>query len=161
MKTCRNCGALIDDNVKFCSSCGAQQPDNNTSGGASDYRNSNTFDGSPNRAENNYQYGYSTDPVHNTEPAGTDPFAITALVLGIAGIIFSWTLFGVPSILGLIFGIVAMNRCKKEGRAGYGMALAGMIVSIIILVIYFIIIALAMATISSAFGAIGNISYYF
>jgi hypothetical protein len=46
---------------------------------------------------------------------GTDGFAIAALVLGLLG----------SSVLALIFGLVALSRIKKSGKAGRGMAVAG------------------------------------
>lgn len=54
----------------------------------------------------------------------TNGFAIAALVLGILGLCY-----GFPGILGVIFGLVAINQIKNspEQMGGKGMALAGTI----------------------------------
>jgi hypothetical protein len=58
-----------------------------------------------------------------TPPAaqGTNGFSIAALVLGIV-----W-LYGVGSILALVFGYVALGQVKRRGGAGRGMAIAGVV----------------------------------
>jgi len=70
-------------------------------------------------------YGYS-------RPAGNGK-AITALVLGIGSIVFCFFFFfdALLVIPGLIFGIIAMNETKARGGSGRGMALAGVVCSII------------------------------
>jgi hypothetical protein len=53
-----------------------------------------------------------------------DGMAIAALVAGIAGFTFVPVL---GSILGVIFGIIALNKIKQTGYRGRGMAIAGII----------------------------------
>jgi hypothetical protein len=57
----------------------------------------------------------------------TSGLAIASLVCGLAGVLFC----GLPSIVGLILGIVAMKKISEsQGRlGGHGLALAGTIVS--------------------------------
>ena len=50
--------------------------------------------------------------------------AIAALVTALAGLVFC----GLPSIAGLILGIIAMRECRRTGQDGYGLALAGTII---------------------------------
>ncbi len=74
-------------------------------------------------------------------------FAIASLVLGIVSVVFMcvWYL-GIPAaILGLIFGIIA-NKAKKNG-----MATAGIVLSIIGLVLVVILIILAAIGLSMGF----------
>ena len=55
----------------------------------------------------------------------------------IAGFVCSLVLFG---ILGLVFSIVGINDCNKQGLGGKGLGIAGMIISIIkvcCLILYF------------------------
>jgi len=71
----------------------------------------------------------------------TNGFSVAALVLGIAGI---WPLFGVGSVLGLIFGLVGLSQIKRSQgtQSGKGMAIAGIILGSIglLLVIIFIVV---------------------
>ena len=64
-------------------------------------------------------------------PPATDNMAIAALVCGILGITTFWLcLIGaVPSILGIVFGVIGKSRVDKSGGRlqGRGMALAGII----------------------------------
>ncbi len=64
------------------------------------------------------------DPYRQPRPLGTNGKAIASLVAALAGLVFC----GLPSIAGLILGIIAMRECKRTGQDGYGLALAGTIV---------------------------------
>jgi len=63
----------------------------------------------------------------------TSGLAITSLILGIVG----GCTFGLLSIVGLILGIVAAKKIKASGGtiAGRGLAIAGIIISIVTLII--------------------------
>lgn len=58
-------------------------------------------------------------------PRRTSGLAVTALVLGLVGLVVSWFTFAVPSILAMIFGGVALWQTSKDGLGGRGMAIAG------------------------------------
>ena len=82
------------------------------------------------------QYGppqqhYGPPPAQ--QGGGTNGMAIAALVLGIIGLLLSWTVFlAILSVLAVIFGILGRNRAKREPHVGGGgMALAGLICGII------------------------------
>jgi Domain of unknown function (DUF4190)/Septum formation len=62
-----------------------------------------------------YGQAYPTPP----PPAGTNGFAIAALIFGLIG--------GV--LLSVIFGFVALSQIKKRGQGGRGMAIAGLVLS--------------------------------
>jgi hypothetical protein len=64
------------------------------------------------------------DPYRPGTPLGTNGKAIASLVTALAGLMFC----GLPSIAGLILGIIAMRECRRTGQDGYGLALAGTIV---------------------------------
>ena len=68
-------------------------------------------------------------------------FAVTSFVLGILGI------FTMPLLLGLlatIFGAVALGMIKKEGVSyGKGLALAGLILGIVLMVVGLILLPFA------------------
>jgi hypothetical protein len=79
------------------------------------------------------------DPYRAGKPLGTNGKAIASLVTALGGLVFC----GLPSIAGLILGIVAMRECKRTGQDGYGLALAGTIVGALVTVmiaLYFIFI---------------------
>src|SRR4051812_11529185 len=79
------------------------------------------------------------DPYRPGKPLGTNGKAIASLVTALAGLVFC----GLPSIAGLILGIIAMRECRRTGQDGYGLALAGTIVGGLItalVVLYFIFV---------------------
>jgi hypothetical protein len=68
------------------------------------------------------------DPYRQGKPLGTNGKAIASLVASLAGLF----LCGLPSIAGLILGIIAMRECRRTGQDGYGLALAGTIVGALV-----------------------------
>ena len=79
------------------------------------------------------------DPYRPTKPPGTNGKAIAALVTSLAGLMFC----GLPSIVGLILGIIAMRESKRTGQDGYGIALAGTIIGGVLtalLVLYLVLV---------------------
>src|SRR6185503_15219429 len=79
------------------------------------------------------------DPYRAGKPLGTNGKAIASLVTAIGGLVFC----GLPSIAGLILGIIAMRECKRTGQDGYGLALAGTIVGALVTVmiaLYFVFV---------------------
>ena len=66
--------------------------------------------------------GYAQGPYAQPHPATkTNPLAIASLVLSLA-----W-LFGLGSLLGVIFGHVALGQIKQRGEQGRGLAIAGIV----------------------------------
>lgn len=71
--------------------------------------------------------GYSVDPYdpyRMTKPPGTNGMAIGSLIASLVGLLFC----GLPSIAGIILGVIAMRETKRTGQEGHGMALAGTII---------------------------------
>lgn len=68
-------------------------------------------------------------------PRPNSGLAIASLVLGLVGLVVSWFTFGIPSLIALIFGIVAITQTGTGPgrRAGRGMAVAGTILGGVIL----------------------------
>jgi hypothetical protein len=71
-------------------------------------------------------YGYG----HPQPATGTNGFAIASLVLAFF-----------CSILGLIFGIVALNQIKKRPQGGRGLAIAGIVISVLGMIAGAIVVA--------------------
>ncbi|MGH3970249.1 MAG: DUF4190 domain-containing protein [Mycobacterium sp.] len=83
------------------------------------------------------QPSYPPQPSYQ-QPRKTSGMAIAAMVLGILGF-----LAGLPALLGVIFGIVALNQPAVKGRqqGGRGMAITGIVVGgvwLLIWILYFI-----------------------
>jgi hypothetical protein len=74
------------------------------------------------------------DPYRIGKPPGTNGKAIAALVTSLVGLLFC----GLPSIAGLILGIVAMRETKRTGQDGYGIALAGTIIGGLVVALWLI-----------------------
>lgn len=75
--------------------------------------------------------------MHNERREGTNGFAI-------AGFVCSLVLFG---LLGLIFSIIGLTQIEKNGQDGKGLAIAGIVVSIVRLFIILFYIFVAIMTI--------------
>jgi hypothetical protein len=77
--------------------------------------------------------------------AGTNTFAIVSLVASLLG----WVCVGIGSILGVVFGFLALNQIKQTGQGGRGLAIAGIAIGIISIVggiIYWIIVMISAGT---------------
>ncbi|WP_326545729.1 DUF4190 domain-containing protein [Mycolicibacterium sp. ND9-15] len=72
------------------------------------------------------------DPYRGMKPQGTNGIAVAALVISLVSLVFC----GLPSIIGLILGIIAMRDTRRSGQDGYGLALAGVIISGIPIVLW-------------------------
>jgi hypothetical protein len=81
-------------------------------------------------------------PAFTPEPEGRlSGLAVTSLILGILG-----PLLGLTAVLGLIFGIIALIQIRKSNGAlrGWGLALAGTIVSGVVVLIAILALAFLM-----------------
>lgn len=84
------------------------------------------------------------DPYRPLKPPGTNGKAIAALVCSLAGLVFC----GLPSIAGVVLGIIAMRETKRTGQDGFGLAVAGValgaaIVALVLLYIVFMVFIIA------------------
>ncbi|TMR21227.1 DUF4190 domain-containing protein, partial [Nonomuraea turkmeniaca] len=66
------------------------------------------------------------------QPRPTNGMAVASLVLGIIGLIFC----GLTSLPGVILGHIALNKIKRTGEEGQGMAMAGLVTSYITVVLW-------------------------
>ncbi|WP_082690466.1 DUF4190 domain-containing protein [Mycobacterium sp. M26] len=84
------------------------------------------------------------DPYRPLKPPGTNGKAIAALVCSLAGLVFC----GLPSIGGVILGIIAMRETKRTGQDGFGLAVAGVaigaaILALVLLYVVFMVFVVA------------------
>jgi hypothetical protein len=72
----------------------------------------------------------------------TNGMAVASLVCACAGIIPF--LFGIPAILGVIFGFIARSQIRnsKNTQGGSGLALAGIIVGFALIALFILVITL-------------------
>jgi hypothetical protein len=78
--------------------------------------------------------GYPADPHDHYpmgRPSGTNRKAIAALVTSLVGLLFC----GLPSIVGMVLGIVALGETKRTGQKGRGLALAAAIIGGVVIVV--------------------------
>jgi hypothetical protein len=73
-----------------------------------------------------YPAGYN----YPSPQAGTNTMAISSLVASVVGL-----LCGIGSIVGIVLGVVALNQIKQTRQAGYGLAIAGIVVGVATLII--------------------------
>jgi hypothetical protein len=80
-------------------------------------------------------YPYAQQPAYGSPPpsAGTDGFAIAALVTGIL----------MMTVVPIVLGIVALNRINRSGQEGRGLAIAGIVLGAISVVFWLVGIILA------------------
>lgn len=94
---------------------------------------------------------YAYDPYAQYAPArppGTNGKAIGSLVTSLVGMLFC----GLPAIVGVILGFMAMRETKQTGQEGYGLALAGVIVGALAMVgwlLYVVVFVFVIAVSSS------------
>ena len=85
---------------------------------------------------------YAGYPAHSPKPK-TNGLAIASMVLGILSVVFfcAW-FFPVMPILAVVFGHIALNQIRKQGTAGRGFAIAGLVTGYIGLAITVVMIIL-------------------
>lgn len=154
MKICSNCGAQLDDAAKLCNQCGARTEEETMN-------TENAAESGNIRGNMASEKSESVSSPYYPQQFPMSGLSVASLILAIAGVIFSWYILAIPSILGLIFGILALKQVKRGGYRGYGLAIAGIIISIIILVIYIIAFIMAMVLLSSAFNGFTELLHYF
>ncbi len=75
---------------------------------------------------------------------GTNTWAVASLVLGIVSMAGGCAFVGVPPILAIIFGIVALRSMSRSGgtQAGHGLAVSGIIMGVIGLMLFGLLLAM-------------------
>ena len=86
------------------------------------------------------------DPYRPLKPPGTNGKAIAALVCSLSGLVFC----GLPSIAGIILGIMAMRETKRTGQDGFGLAVAGLAIGVVIVVLMLVYVAFMVFIVSSS-----------
>ncbi len=93
------------------------------------------FGGSPYSA---YPSPYPTYPMYPLRPPGTNGKAIAALATALGGLICC----GLPSVVGLVLGVIAMRETRRTGQNGFGLAVAAVVISTLLILVGIIYFAL-------------------
>ncbi|MBD5785147.1 DUF4190 domain-containing protein [Cellulosimicrobium terreum] len=81
---------------------------------------------------------YSGYPVPYAPPTPTNGLAVASMIVSVASLVLC---IGLPGIVGLVLGIVALNQVLRDGKKGKGFAIAGIAVGAVgtILLMLFLI----------------------
>lgn len=160
-KFCPSCGQEVKDSGAFCINCGfnlnstnnAVNTNNNVTDNShvnnnsevyNDFNNINpeTMTMNNNNSNNqNVNYNYNNMNNGQVNKEFTNTSAIVGLILGILSLLCCCSpLFGG---IGLGFSINGLNKAKENNGSGKGMAIAGMVTSIICLVGFVLVFILS------------------
>ena len=158
MKYCEYCGRELQEGQKFCASCGAPTQETRQ-GGAETQQPGGAYQQTQQQTYGQQSYGqqqpygqYQQQPYdQHQQPYGyaypgqdtrkTSGFAIAALVCSLVGLLF----FGIIlEPLAIIFGAVGLNQCNKQPGQfkGKGLAIAGLVLGIILLLLFILFLAM-------------------
>lgn len=75
----------------------------------------------------------------------TSGMAVASMVLGILGVLGGWCMLGLPCILAVILGHIALPRTKDGTVGGRGMAITGLILGYLFVVPWAVLTVLMIA----------------
>src|SRR4051812_980662 len=91
-------------------------------------------------------YRYGAAPLEQEQK--NNGMAIASLVLSLVGIIPCFWVVQIPGLLGIIFGFVARSQIRRSGgnQKGKGMAIAGIVIGIVLIVAAVLFVVLLAAS---------------
>lgn len=140
---CSNCGKQIDDNVVNCPFCSAEtgvtpaqteEPAAEQTAQQAQPQYEQTY-GQQNYEQQPYQ-PYQTQSYQPPRKSGSNGLAIAGFICA----------FFFP-LLGLIFSCIGLNHSKKMGGDGKGLSIAGIVISVLAIVIIIIYLSIFIAAI--------------
>ena len=140
---CSNCGTAYDDNAAFCPNCGAANPA--AAQPAAPVQPDPYAQQVPPVQPDPYAqpYGAPVAPYGAPVVKQSNGMAIAALICGIVGLLSSWCIGVVPSIRGVVFGILGLKKSTEMGGEGKGMAIAGLVcggIGLLASIIYWLLV---------------------
>lgn len=137
---CEYCGRRVGENYKFCPDCGAKL----TADAEVEVKKPEKLEEKVVEQPAQVDSGF--------QPQKKSGFSIAGFILSLCPILTGY--LAIPcAILALVFSAIAISQCKKGTGGKYGLALAGLIISIIILsaiLLYYLFFIVMYATGSSA-----------
>ncbi|WP_131811899.1 DUF4190 domain-containing protein, partial [Mycobacterium mantenii] len=95
-----------------------------------------------------YPGGYYAAPDYHSgygpagqPPAGTNPLAVASLIASFTGL-----LCFVGSIAAMVLGAIALDQIKRTRQDGFGLAVAGIVIGIALLVVDVVVVLFALHT---------------
>jgi hypothetical protein len=88
-----------------------------------------------------YGAGYGSGSRYGAIQAGMNTMAIISLVAGIVGVFCC-----IGSLVGIVCGTVGLNQIKQTREEGYGLAVAGIVISVATLLVYFVVMMFSMGS---------------
>ena len=153
MKNCINCGAEMQDDVNFCPACGASQVAQEQAKTEAQSQPQQPYYGQPQQPYYGQPQPYAQQPYVPQGTAPVKPFpalGLVGMIFGILAIILTWFLW----YLGVVFSIVglilsAIGVAKRNNYRLAGLAIAGLVCSIVALVLTIVSIILAFAIVAA------------
>jgi len=121
MSVCPNCGTNLEEGAKFCASCGYEMSprSNNQESDQEYYTNDNAIEpeivGSPANIVKDRMVAGIFAILLGT--FGIHKFYLNDVGMGVLYLLFSWT--GIPSLVGLIEGILYLTASDEEFQEKY------------------------------------------
>ena len=89
-------------------------------------------------------YSYSGYSGYPDRQAGTNPLAIFALAVAVAGVVSAGLVGGAGAVLGMVLGTVALIQIKRSPQGGRALAVAAVVVSVATLLVSLVLRAMAL-----------------
>ncbi len=153
---CKNCGNKLNDGAKFCAKCGSKVEQESGEKAESvvstpevklNEQSENVKIDAQAINQSVVQNGVNNPINNNTtvNKSGTNVLALIGFILSLVGIISC----GSTTIFGLVLSIVGLTQVNKTKENGKGFAIAGIIVSSVILLIWICVLVVGLVSDSS------------
>ena len=136
-KYCPRCGNVVNENYNFCGYCR-----NSLNNNIEQMNNQNMVNNSVNSVNQDMNQTQSINNSQNINIVKTNTFAITGFIMSIASPTLCCGLLSLPSLIISIIGLVKVNKTKEKGK---GLAIAGIIISLLTILAYILYIILLLA----------------
>lgn len=123
---CQHCGKQIEDDATFCPNCGAKVGAAPAPEGEKDEFFKDVPAPAPTPVQQ--QQAVPQQTYYAQQPAKTNTLAIVGFIMSFF-----------VTIAGLICSIIGLKQCNQTGEGGKGLAIAGIVISAVAMVIYFIL----------------------
>jgi hypothetical protein len=99
-----------------------------------------------------YQYVQPVQQHMVVSAPATSGLAVTSLIFGLIGFFGGFCIFGIPCLIAVLAGHLAVGETRNGERGGHGMAIAGLILGYILLIPAIVVVA--MGGVGAVFGSV-------